>query len=125
MNYDQYKPAKTGKNPHAQKNGASPVICLHSSRVAKNGLWVKKEQATAKKWWALQQLHISEFRSWIMINIDQLYHLEISWHSYMCLVSHFDSIDHQWQMIASGSSTNRNKQQQNSCRHCRKHILYL
>jgi hypothetical protein len=47
-----------------------------------------------------------------MINIDWLHHLKISWYSYMCFFSHFDSIPHQWQMMSSGS--NKNKQQQNS-----------
>jgi hypothetical protein len=36
---------------------------------------------TAKQWWALQQLHIFNFRTWIMIDIDQLHYLQISWHS--------------------------------------------
>jgi hypothetical protein len=43
-------------------------------------LWVKEEQATAKQWWALQQPLICEFRTWILLNIDQLHHLKISWH---------------------------------------------
>jgi hypothetical protein len=51
----------------------------------------------------------------IMINIDQLHHLKISWYSYMCFFSHFDLIPHQWQMMAFGS--NKNKQQQNSGGH--------
>jgi hypothetical protein len=45
--------------------------------VANDGVWVKQEQATAKQWWALQQPHICEFRTWIMINIDQLHHSKI------------------------------------------------
>jgi hypothetical protein len=84
--------------------------------------WVKQEQATAKQWWALQQSHICEFKTWIMINVDQLHHLKISWHtSSMCFFSHFDSITHQWQMMASGS--NRNKQQQDSGGHCSNRIF--
>jgi hypothetical protein len=89
--------------------------------VANDGLWVKQERGTAKQWWALQQPHICEFKTWIMINIDQLHHLKISWHSYMCFFSHFDSIHHQWQMMAFGS--NWNKQQQNSGGHCSTHIF--
>jgi hypothetical protein len=41
--------------------------------VANDGLWVKQEQGTAKQWWALQQPHICEFKTWILINIDQLH----------------------------------------------------
>jgi hypothetical protein len=39
----------------------------------------------------------------------------------MCFFGHFDSINHQWQMMASGS--NRNQQQQNSGGHCSKRIF--
>jgi hypothetical protein len=70
--------------------------------VANDGLWVKWEQATAKQWWTLQQPPNCEFRTWIMINIYQLHHLKISWYSQMCFFSHFDSINHKWQMMAYG-----------------------
>jgi hypothetical protein len=40
---------------------------LHSSPVANDGIWVKQEHGTAKQWWALQQAHICEFKTWIMI----------------------------------------------------------
>jgi hypothetical protein len=55
---------------------------LHSSPVANDVLWVREEQGTAKQWRALQQPHICKFRTWILINIDQLHHVKISWHSY-------------------------------------------
>jgi hypothetical protein len=96
-------------------------LWLHSSPVPNDGLLVKLEWGKAKQWWALQQPHICEFRTWIMITIDQLHHLKMSWHSYMCFFSHFDLIYHQWQMMASGS--NRNKQQQNTGGHCSNHIF--
>jgi hypothetical protein len=96
------------------------VFLLYSSSVANDGLWVKWEQGTAKQWWTLQQPHICEFKTWIMINIDQLHHLKISWYSQMCFFSHFDLIPHQWQMMASGS--NWNKQQQISGGHCSNQI---
>jgi hypothetical protein len=50
MNYDQYRPVTIGKNAGTHTCDASPVICLHSSVVAKDGLWVKEEQGTAKQW---------------------------------------------------------------------------
>jgi hypothetical protein len=121
MDHDQYRLATIGKNTCAHTCGASPVICLHSSPVANDGLWVKEEQGRAKQWWALQQPHICNFRAWITINIDQLHHLKISWPSYKCLFSHFDSINQQWQMMASGSK--RNKQQQNSGGNCSNRIF--
>jgi hypothetical protein len=40
--------------------------------VANDGLWVKKEQGKAKQWLAFQQAHICEFKTLIMINIDQV-----------------------------------------------------
>jgi hypothetical protein len=43
--------------------------------VANDGLWVKYEQGTVKQWRALQQAHICEFNTWIMINIDHPSHL--------------------------------------------------
>jgi hypothetical protein len=95
MDYDQYRPATTGENAGTHKCGASPVICLHSSPVANDGLSFNEEQETAKQWWALQQPHIFNPRTWIMIHIDQLHQLKISWHSYMCFFGHFDSINHQ------------------------------
>jgi hypothetical protein len=67
--------------------------------MANDGLWVKEEQGTAKQWWALEHPHIFKFRTWIMINVDQLHPLKICWHSHMCFFSHFDSITHQWQMM--------------------------
>jgi hypothetical protein len=70
---------QVGKNPGTQTCGASPVICLHSSPVANASLWVKEKQGTPKQWWALQQAHIFNFKTWIMINIDQLHHLKNSW----------------------------------------------
>jgi hypothetical protein len=42
--------------------------------VPNDGLWVKFKQATTKQWWTLHQPHIYEFKSWIMINIDQQHH---------------------------------------------------
>jgi hypothetical protein len=44
--------------------------------MANAGLLVKEEQGTAKQWWTLQQPHISNFKTFIMINIDQLHHLK-------------------------------------------------
>jgi hypothetical protein len=40
--------------------------------VAYDDLWVKYEQGTAKQWWPLQEPHICEFKTWIMINIVQV-----------------------------------------------------
>jgi hypothetical protein len=40
--------------------------------VANDGLWVKYEHKTAKQWWTLQQVDICEYKTWIMINTDQL-----------------------------------------------------
>jgi hypothetical protein len=95
---------------------------LNSSPVANDGLsWVKWEQATAKQWWTLQQPPNCEFRTWTMINIDQLHHLKISWYSHLCFFSHFDLIPHQWQMMASWS--NRNTKQQNSGGHGSNHQI--
>jgi hypothetical protein len=97
------------------------VFCLDSSPVAKNGLLVKQEQSTATHWWALQQLPNFEFGTMILLNIDQIHHLKISWYSYIWFFSHFDSISHHWQMMASGS--NSDKQQQNSGWHCSNHEI--
>jgi hypothetical protein len=84
----------------------------HSSPVANDGLWVKLEQAKAKQWWALQQPHICESRTWIMITIDQLHHKKNKLALIHMLLQSLWLYNHQWQMMASGS--NRNKQQQNS-----------
>jgi hypothetical protein len=43
-----------------------------------------------------------EFKAWIMIHIDQLHHLKISWHSFVWFFSYVDLITHQWQMTADG-----------------------
>jgi hypothetical protein len=116
MNYDQHRPVTTGKNTRAHKCGASPVICLHSSQVANDGLWVKEEQGTAKQEWALQQPHICKFRTWVMINIDQLQLRKILVPINVVLLQSFASIPHLWQMMACGSK--RNKEQQNYGGHC-------
>jgi hypothetical protein len=74
-------------------------------------LWIKWEQATAKQWWTLQQPPNCEFRTWIVINIDQLHHLKISWYSHMCFFSHFDSIPHQcdkwWPLCQIGTRNSK------------------
>jgi hypothetical protein len=121
MHYDQYRPLTPLDTLFVPIHVPLWSLWLHSSPVAKDGLWVKKEHETAKQWWTLQQAPNCEFRKWIMINIDQLHNLKISWHSYMCFFSHFDSFTHQWQMMASGS--NMNKQQHNSSGHCSKRIF--
>jgi hypothetical protein len=72
MDYDQYRPATTGKSVGTQTCGASPVICLHSSPVANDGLSVHEDQGRANHWWALQKPQIFNFKTWIMIDIDQL-----------------------------------------------------
>jgi hypothetical protein len=76
MNYDPYRPATSGYCAGNHTCGASPVICLHSSPVANDGLRVNKKQGTPKQRWALQQPHISNFRTWIMINVDHLHDLK-------------------------------------------------
>jgi hypothetical protein len=76
--------------------------------VANDVLWVKLEQETAKQWWALQQPHIFEFKTWIMMNIDQLHHWTHCLYPYMCSLGHFDSIHCQWQMMAFGEIGTRN-----------------
>jgi hypothetical protein len=59
------------------------------------------------------------------IGIERLYHYVPKQATcvdlYMCFFGHFDAINHQWQMMASGS--NWNKQQQNSGGHCSNHIF--
>jgi hypothetical protein len=98
------------------------VFWLDSSPVANDGISVQCwKQATAKQWWTLQHLPNCEFRTWIMINIDQLYHLKNSWYSHMCFFSHFDTIPHQWQMMTSWSI--RNMKQQNGGGHCSNHQI--
>jgi hypothetical protein len=89
--------------------------------VANDGLWVKYEPEAGKQWWALHQPHICKFKTWIMINIDQLHHLKINWHSYMWFFSHFDLIPDKCQMMAFGSS--RNMKQQNSGGHSSNRIF--
>jgi hypothetical protein len=117
IDYDQYWPDVPFKYKLALIHVLLQSLWLDSSPVANVGLWVlTQEQATAKQWWALQQPPSCEFKTWIVINIDQMHHSKISWHSYMCFFSHFDLIPHRWQLMASGS--NRNKQQQNSGGHC-------
>jgi hypothetical protein len=60
---------------------------------------VSWKQATAKQWWALHQPPICEFKTWNMINIDQLHHsLTQSWYPYMGFSSHFGPIPHLWQV---------------------------
>jgi hypothetical protein len=82
MNYDQYRPAKDGQMLVCIHVVLLQSLWLHSSPVANDGLWVKEEQGTAKQWWALQQPHTCNFKTRIMINIDQLATLfKISWHS--------------------------------------------
>jgi hypothetical protein len=54
-------------------------------------------------------------------NIDQLHHLTHCWYLYMCFFSHFDSIPHQWQMMACVAD--RNKHNQNSGGHCQNRLF--
>jgi hypothetical protein len=78
--------------------------------------WQIGTKKTAKQWWALQQPPLCECRTRIMINMNQLNHVTHCWYPQMCLSNQFDSIPHQWQMMASGSNA-RGKQQQNSGGH--------
>jgi hypothetical protein len=121
MDYDQYRPARPFDTLLVPIHVLFQSLWFNSSPVTNYGLCGKKKQTTAKHWWALQQPPLFEFRTCIMINSDQLHHLTHCWYPYMCFSSHFDSIPHQWQMMAS--VRNRNKQQQNSGGHCRNRLF--
>jgi hypothetical protein len=55
MDYGQYRPALPFENMLVLIHVPLQSLWLGSSlQVANDGLWVKKEQATAKQWWALQ-----------------------------------------------------------------------
>jgi hypothetical protein len=62
--------------------------------------------------WALHQRPLSEFSTWIIINIDQLHQLAHCWYGYLSYIGHLYSIHHQWQMTAKLS--NSYIQQQNN-----------
>jgi hypothetical protein len=116
MDYDQYIPATLFENKLALIPVVLQSLLLDFSPVPNDGLCVDYDQATTKQWLALQQPPFHQLMMWSMINIDQLHHLKICWHSYMWFFSHFDLITNQWQMTADWS--NRNKKQQNSGGHC-------
>jgi hypothetical protein len=115
LNIDQLHHLKISWHSYSRCVSSVTLTPLITS-VANDGLWVKLEQATAKQWWTLLQAHICEFRTWIMIDIDQLHHWTHYLYPYMCFFGHFDSTPHQRQMMACGS--NRNTKQQNSGGHC-------
>jgi hypothetical protein len=102
MDYDQYRPATSEKNTGTHICGASPIIlapCITSGKLMPVG---KIGTSRAKQWWALQEPHICEFKTWIMINIDQQ-QLGKYWYPYMwCFSSHFGSMHHQWQIKNRG-----------------------
>jgi hypothetical protein len=120
MDYDQYRPA-------------TPFIISLTHTCASSVTLTRF--LTSGKWWLLGQIGTQssktvvgiaatakwEFRTWIMININQLRHFKICWNSYMCFFTHFDYIPHKWQTVASGS--NRNTKQQNSDGHYSNHQI--
>jgi hypothetical protein len=51
--------------------------------------WSQIGTSRAKQWWTLQQPHICEFKTWIMINIDQQQVKKILVHTYVMLLQSF------------------------------------
>jgi hypothetical protein len=122
MDYAQYRPATPLDTPLVPIHVLLWSLCLDSSPVANDGLWVKLEQGTAKQWWALQQRQFCEIRTWIVINIDQLKLRKMLMPIHVVILQSFWLHSSPvWQMMACGS--NRNEVQQNSGGHCSNRIF--